>query len=81
MLHAPVVVENLFRYKMAHIIIHPASTVEELNEKRLWDDFNLTHEERMKKAFKLMRLAILFSKRDPSTFKKGITVKAMNGFI
>lgn len=59
---------------MAQIIIHNNLTVEELNEKRLFDDFNLTYSERVNKAFKLMRLAILFSQKDKTTFKKGILI-------
>jgi hypothetical protein len=59
---------------MAQIIIHNNLTVEELNEKRLFDDFNLTYRERVNKAFKLMRLAILFSQKDKTTFKKGILI-------
>ena len=60
---------------MAQIIIHNNLTIEELNEKRLFDDFKLTHKERMNKAFKLMRLSILFSQKDKSTFKKRIIIK------
>ena len=59
---------------MAQIIIHNKLTIEELNEKRLFDDFNLTYRERINKAFKLMRLAILFSQKDKTTFKKGILI-------
>jgi hypothetical protein len=61
---------------MARIIIHNDLTLEEINEKRLFEDFNLTHKERMNKAFKLMRLSIMFSKNKPS-FKKGISIKTM----
>ena len=60
---------------MAQIIIHSNLTTEQLNEKRLFDDFKLTHKERIKKAFQLMRLAILFSQKDKNTFKKGIIIK------
>lgn len=60
---------------MAQIIIHNNLTVEEINEKRLFEDFNLSYKERMNKAFKLMRLAILFSKKDKTIFKKGIIIK------
>ncbi len=70
-----VVVVKVFLYKMAKIIIHKDLTVEELNEKRLFDDFKLTHKERMNKAFKLMKLALLFSQKDKTTFKKGIIIK------
>ena len=72
MLPAPVVAEKVFQYRMARIIIHRDLTMEEINEKRLFEDFNLTYEERMRKAFQLMRLSILFSKKEKSTFKKGI---------
>lgn len=61
---------------MAKIIIHNNLTVEEINDQRLFEDFKLTHRERMNKAFKLMRLAIMFSKKDKSAFKKGILIKA-----
>ena len=59
---------------MAQIIIHNNLSVEELNEKRLFDDFNLTYQERINKAFKLMRLAIMFSQKDKTAFKKGILI-------
>ena len=59
---------------MAQIIIHNKLTIEEINEKRLFDDFKLTYHERINKAFKLMRLAILFSQKDKTTFKKGILI-------
>jgi hypothetical protein len=62
---------------MAKIIIHKNATVEEINEKRLFEDFNLSHKERMIKAFKLMRLAILFSQKDKTVFKKGIIINKM----
>lgn len=60
---------------MAQIIIHNNLTIKQLNEKRLLNDFKLTHRERMNKAFQLMRLAILFSQKDKNTFKKGIIIK------
>ncbi len=62
-------------FKMARIIIHNNLTVEQINEQRLFEDFKLTHKERMNKAFKLMQLSILFSKKDKSVFKKGILIK------
>ncbi len=60
---------------MARIIIHKNLTVEELNEKRLLENFNLTYEERIKKAFDLMKVALMFSQKDKSKFKKGIIVR------
>ena len=59
---------------MAQIIIHNNLTTEQLSEQRLVDGFKLTHKERISKAFQLMRLAILFSQKDKSTFKKGIMI-------
>ncbi len=61
--------------KMARIIIHNNLTVEQINEQRLFEDFKLTHKERMNKAFKLMKLSILFLKKDKPAFKKGILIK------
>lgn len=60
---------------MAKIIIHNNLTVEEINEKRLFEDFKLSHKERISKAFKLMQLAIMFSQKDKTKFKKGILIK------
>lgn len=60
---------------MVSIIIHNNLTVEQINEQRLFEDFKLTHKERMDKAFKLMRLSIMFSQKDKSVFKKGISIK------
>ena len=48
---------------MAKIIIHKDLTVEQVNENRLFEDFKLSHKERMHKAFDLMKLAKLFSKK------------------
>ena len=62
---------------MARIIIHNNLTVEQINEQRLFNDFNLTHKERMSKAFKLMKLSLLFSQKDKTQFKKGIIIKAV----
>jgi hypothetical protein len=62
---------------MAAIIINKDLTVDEVNEKRLRRDFNLSHKERIAKAFKLMRLAILFSKRGNAKFKKRIIIKSV----
>ena len=62
---------------MAQIIIHNNLTVEQINEQRLFEDFKLTHKQRMNKAFKLMKLAMMFSQRDKTTFKKGIIIKGV----
>ena len=71
------VVEKVLAFKkMAQIIIHNNLTVAQINEQRLFEDFKLTHKERMNKAFKLMKLAMMFSQKDKRTFKKGIIVKA-----
>lgn len=60
---------------MAKIIIHKDLTVEEINDQRFFEDFKLTHKERISKAFKLMQLAVMFSQKDKTTFKKGIIIK------
>lgn len=60
---------------MAHIIIHNNLTVEQINEQRLFEDFKLTHKERMNKAFKLMRLSMLFSQKNKTIVKKGLLIK------
>jgi hypothetical protein len=60
---------------MARIIIHTNKTNEEVNEARLLADFNRSYEERMHKAFQLMKLALLFSEKNKKPFKKGIIIK------
>ena len=60
---------------MAKIITHNNLTVYEVNEQRLLANFKLSHKERVSKAFKLMKLALLFSQKDKTTFKKGIIIK------
>lgn len=60
---------------MAKIIFNKNLTVDEINENRLQADFNLSHKERMNKAFNLMKLALMFSQKDKNTFKKGIIIK------
>ncbi|MES2565700.1 MAG: hypothetical protein V4565_02470 [Bacteroidota bacterium] len=62
---------------MAKIIIHKNLSVDEINDQRLFEDFKLTHKERINKAFKLMRLAIMFSQKENSAFKKGILIKGV----
>ena len=59
---------------MAKIIIQNEN-LEAVNELRLLEDFKLSHTQRMEKAFKLMRLSILFSNVDKTSFKKGIILK------
>lgn len=72
---AHAVVANHFQFKMAQIIIHNNATIEQINEQRLIEDFNLSYSERVSKAFKLMRLGLMFSQQDKSTFKKRIIIK------
>lgn len=45
---------------MAKIILHTNTDVEAINERRLQENFALSYDERMKKAFQLMRLSLLF---------------------
>jgi hypothetical protein len=61
---------------MARIILHNNSTNEAVNEMRLLEDFKLSHEKRMIKAFQLMKLSLMFSNKNKTTFKKGIILKA-----
>jgi len=63
-----VVVGKVLVFKMARIIIHNTLTVEQINEQRLFDDFKLTHKERIHKAFKLMQLSMMFSQKDKTLF-------------
>jgi hypothetical protein len=75
-----VVAAKVFQYKivsknMAKIIIHNNLSVDEINEKRLFEDFSMSHKQRMNKAFELMKLSILFSKFSNKEFKKGIILK------
>ncbi len=65
----------IFSLKMAQIIIHNNAIINEINEQRLIEDFNLSYSERINKAFKLMRLGLMFSQKDKSTFKKGIIIR------
>ena len=59
---------------MARIVIHQNKTKEEVEETRLRENFALSHEERVKKMFDLMRLGLLF-KKDKGPFKKQINIK------
>lgn len=61
------VVAKVFQYKivskkMAKIIIHNNLSVDEINEKRLFEDFSMSQKQLMNKAFELIKLSILFSK-------------------
>jgi hypothetical protein len=58
---------------MPGIIIHHHLSPEAVNEKRLADNFKLSHRERVDKAFRLMRLSKLFSTK--KEFKKGIIIR------
>ena len=60
---------------MARIIFNDNTTVDAINEKRKEADFNMSYEQRIYKAFKLMKLALLFSQKDKSTFKKKLIIK------
>ena len=64
---------------MAKIIINHNSTIESTNEMRMREDLMLSHTQRIDKAFKLMRLSLLFSKKDKTIFKKGIILKNESG--
>ena len=66
---------EFFGLRMARIILHSNLANDELNEERLRQDFDCTHEERMRKAFNLMKLAILFSNKRNAKFQKGIKLK------
>lgn len=61
---------------MAKIILHTNTDVEAINERRLQENFALSYDERMKKAFQLMRLSLLFKNgaiKKPQA--KGIVLK------
>lgn len=61
---------------MAKLILHTNPDIDAIKERRLRENFALTPEERLKKAFKLMRLALLF-KNGPikKPAGKGIVLK------
>ncbi len=61
---------------MAKIVIHENSTIESTNEMRLVEDFKLSYNQRIEKAFKLIRLSLLFSKEGKTNFKKRILLKS-----
>jgi hypothetical protein len=64
-----VAVANLLEYKlkMAKLIIHTTADLDAIDERRLQENFALTPEERIQKAFQLMKLSLLFKKE---TLKK-----------
>lgn len=68
--HAPAAVARVSRCKMARIIFHTNKTNEEVNEARLLADFNRSYEERMHKAFQLMKLTLLFSEKNKNHLKR-----------
>ncbi len=45
---------------MAKLILHTNPDLNAINERRLQENFALTPQERLKKAFELMRLSLLF---------------------
>lgn len=61
---------------MAKLILHTRPDLDAIKERRLRENFALTPEERLKKAFKLMRLSLLFKNgpiKEPAG--KGIILK------
>ena len=61
---------------MAKLILHTIPDLNAINERRMQENFSFTYQERMKKAFELMRLSLLFKKgviKEPT--KKGIFLK------
>ncbi len=65
---------GLNKLLLAKIVIHTNLTNEEVSDLRLKKNFKLSYQERMRKAFELMKLSILFSKKDKIIFKKGIRI-------
>jgi hypothetical protein len=67
---------KFWRIKMATLHLHTKEDVENVNDRRLSEMLLLTPNERMKKAFQLMRLALLF-KNEPikKVQGKGIVLK------
>lgn len=61
---------------MAKLILHTKAEPEKIIERRLLEDFSLTHMERIVKAFELMKLSLIFKN---NTIKKpqgkGIVLK------
>ena len=62
---------------MAKLILHPETkTLSEIDERRMQEDFALSKKERMKKAFQLMRLSILFKETEIKLpLSKGLVLK------
>ncbi len=61
---------------MARLILHKNTVTEHVNERRLKDFYAMDFQERMKKAFQLMRLSLLFKNttlKQPQA--KGIVLK------
>ncbi len=61
---------------MAKLILHTTADSNKINERRLLEDFALNHNERINKAFELMKLSLLF--KNDSIKKpqgKGIVLK------
>jgi hypothetical protein len=47
-------------YKSMKIIVHKEADLEKIAEKRLEENFLLSHDNRIKKAFQLMKLSLMF---------------------
>ncbi|MES2591690.1 MAG: hypothetical protein V4608_07385 [Bacteroidota bacterium] len=61
---------------MAKLILHANADVEAINERRLQENFNLTYQERMKRAFDLMKLSFLLKEGEiKKPQAKGIVLK------
>lgn len=61
---------------MAKLILHTTADLEAINERRLNENVALTHQQRLKKAFELMKLSLLFKNdaiKKPQA--KGIVLK------
>lgn len=61
---------------MAKLILHTEANVEGIRERRMQEDFALSYSERMKKAFELMKLSLLFKSTSIKQPKaRGIVLK------
>jgi hypothetical protein len=61
---------------MAKLILHSQPNLNNIAERRLLEDFALSKEERLYKAFHLMKLALLFkNKTKNEALHKGIVLK------
>jgi hypothetical protein len=56
------VLKNAIKTANLKLILHTESSIEAINEKRLLENYALTHQQRMKIAFELMKLSFLFKK-------------------